>query len=76
MHRDGDRHRQRDIVFQYRGRTEDPYFILLDRKIPKDYIRKMSRDLMPGFRFSWNYDDQVEPEAKYKDTDTTKEFVK
>ena len=51
------------------------YYIKLDRKVSQDEIRNMKLDKMPGFRFTWNYDKQAQPEAKYYKV-KTKEFVK
>ena len=50
--------------------------IQLDRKVSKDEIRDMKLDMMPGFRFTWNYDKHLEPEAYYRNEVKTTEFVK
>ena len=50
------------------------YFIELNRKVSK--IKNMDLSLMPGFRFTWKYNHNVEPEAKYSDDDTTKQFAR
>ena len=50
--------------------------IELNRKVSKDYIQNMDFDMMPGFRFSWNYNKHLEQEAKYINDDRTKEFVR
>ena len=52
------------------------YLVKLDRKMSQDVIRKMEIDTMPGFRFTWKYNLQIEPEARYANDATTKEFVK
>ena len=52
------------------------YSIFLYRKVSQDVIRKMENDTMPGFRFTWKYNLQIEPVARYAGDATTKEFVK
>ena len=52
------------------------YFLNLDRRVPQDEIVDMKLDKMPGFRFSWNYDKEIDSEARYINDDTTKEFVR
>ena len=41
------------------------YNIILDRKVSANDIDNMDLDVMPGFRFTWNYDKNVEPWTKY-----------
>ena len=50
--------------------------IVLDRKVSQDDIRNMKLEMMPGFRFVWNFDTKIEPETKYKNYSTTKQFVR
>ena len=52
------------------------YTIILDREVSQNDIRNMKLDLMPGFRFTWSYDKQIEQEAKYVNDGITKEFVR
>ena len=52
------------------------YFIQLDRRLSHNEIRNMKLDMMPGFRFTWNYNKHMQPEAKYRNDVVTKEFVK
>ena len=51
------------------------YYFRLDRKVSQDDITNMKLDRMPGFRLSWKYDREIQPEA-FINSDTTKEFVR
>ena len=44
---------------------DDKYFILLNRKVSDEDIRNIKQDKMPGFKFSWKYNKDVELWAKY-----------
>ena len=52
------------------------YYMVHDRFVPEEDIRNMKFEMMPGFRFTWNYDKQLEPEARYAKEDATKEFLR
>ena len=52
------------------------YNIELSRDVSEDDMMNMKLETMPGFRFSWNYDTEVEPQDKYSNEETTKEFVR
>ena len=54
----------------------DYYKIYLDRKVSADEIKDMKLDMMPGFRLTWKYNTKIEHEARYRNDDTTKEFVR
>ena len=56
--------------------SSQPYKVILNRKVSLIDIRNMKMGKMPGFRFAWNYNKQLEPEAIYANFDTTKEFVR
>ena len=51
------------------------YYFRLDRKVTQDDITNMKLDRMPGFRLSWKYDREIQPEA-FINSGTTKEFVR
>ena len=56
---------------------ENYYFsIRLVRKLSQDVIKNMKLDLMPGFRFTWNYNKLIEQDATFIIDGTTKEFVR
>ena len=52
------------------------YDIVLNRKVSADDITNMKLEMMPGFRFSWNYNTKIKPLDKYSNFATTKEFVR
>ena len=52
------------------------YFIKLDRKVSQDDIKNIDLDMMPGFRFTWNYTRVVEPKSIYSNQDKNKQFVR
>ena len=47
-----------------------------DREVSWDDIRNMKLDMMPGFRFTWNYDKVIQPEARYSTYYANMEFVR
>ena len=51
-------------------------YILLDREVSQEDITNVKREMMPGFRFSWNYNIKIEPEDRYSNDYTTREFVR
>ena len=56
--------------------TKDYYSIQFERKISQYEISKMKLKMMPGFGLSWNYNRELEPEARYIKDDTNKEFAR
>ena len=55
------------------------YYIRLSRKVTMEDVRSQTLDQMPGFRFSWYYtgmEEELQPEAKYEDTEETRAFVR
>jgi len=52
------------------------YYIGHVRTVHRDDIKRMKLDLMPGFRLTWKYNEQIETEAKYVNDGTAKEFVR
>ena len=52
------------------------YFIKLDRKVSQDDIKNIDLDMMPGFRFTWNYTRVVDPKSIYSNQDKNKQFVR
>ena len=50
--------------------------IKLDRKVSADDIKNIEFDYMPGFRLTWKYNKQVEPENTYSNRIDTKQFVR
>ena len=42
------------------------YLIGLNRKVTDENIRNIKQDKMPGFRFSWKYNKEVELWTKYR----------
>ena len=54
-------------------------FIKLFRDVNSEDVETQKLDLMPGFRLTWWYTGtgaEVKPDNKYKDEDTTKQFVR
>ena len=51
------------------------YKFVLDRRVSADDIKNLELDMMPGFRFTWNYDKQ-EQWSKYSNNEVTKQFVR
>ena len=47
-----------------------------DRKASKEYIVSMKLDKIPGFRLTWKYGQQVEPQAACHEDDSTIQFVR
>ena len=50
------------------------YDIYLDREVPTNDIENMDLDMMPGFRLTWKYDKDVEPEPIFSNQEKTKQF--
>ena len=50
--------------------SKDGYMVGYYRQVSQDDIKFMKLDMMPGFRLTWYYNKQVEPEAKYSNDDT------
>ena len=77
---DGDIHIDGDLTHWSKTITnpisKDGYIVGYHRQVSQDDIKSMNLEMMPGFRLTWYYNKQVEPEAKYSNDDTTKEFVR
>ena len=56
--------------------TSTHYIITLDRRVLADDLKNLDLDIMPGFRFTWNYTKHVKPIAKYSKNVLTKQFVR
>ena len=52
------------------------YRITLHRQVTEDDIDNLDLDMMPGFRFTWNYMKHVEPWAKFSNHKLIKQFVR
>ena len=52
------------------------YTISMNRKLSDEDIRNSNEINLPGFRFSWSYDKDVEPSARYSIDVTTRQFVR
>ena len=52
------------------------YYILLKRKVSQELIRNAKLDKMPGFRFTWNYNTEILPDAPYINYITTEQFIR
>ena len=48
------------------GPSKDFFGVLLNRKVSFEEIKNIEIDRMPGFRFSWKYDKDMEPWTKHK----------
>ena len=69
----------REIILNFTQPNSDYYSIQLERKVSLEDVMSQSLDQMPGFRFSWYYsgmEEELQPEAKYKDTEETRAFVR
>ena len=55
---------------------ERSYTFELDRKVSAEDIENMDLRLMPGFRLTWKYSKDFEPEAKYHYYGNTEQFVR
>ena len=48
------------------GPSKDFFGVLLNRKVSFEEIKNIKIDRMPGFRFSWKYNKEVQHEAKFR----------
>ena len=53
------------VITNITGPFDDYYVIRLNRKVSDEDIRNIKQDKMPGFRFSWKYNKEVELWRKY-----------
>ena len=54
------------ITRNFTGSSMESYIIFLDRKVTVEDIRNFKQDKMPGFRFTWKYNKEVEPWSRFK----------
>ena len=52
------------------------YLLKFDRQIPMTDIKHVMMDKMPGFRFTWNYIKQVQPQKKFHTLPMTKALIR
>ena len=46
------------------------------RKLSTDDMQMVEQEMMPGFTLSWNYNQQLEPEATFSKDNMNKLFVR
>ena len=46
------------------------------RTVSNDSINLVEMDMMPGFKFTWNYDNQPVAYTKYQSEEANTEFVR
>ena len=61
---------------QYKDRDDFGYAVKINRKLSEHDILNNKQKKMPGFRFLWNYNKNVEPWFKYRKDFYTKQFVR
>ena len=63
-------------MFQFKDNDEYMFQVSLHRKLTEYDILNTKQKKMPGFIFSWNYDINVEPWAKFRENLISKHFVR
>ena len=61
---------------QYKDKDDFGYSVRINRKLSENDILNNKQKKMPGFRFLWNYNKNVEPWFKYRKDFNTKQFVR
>ena len=64
------------VITNITGPFDDYYVIRLNRKVSDEDIRNIKQDKMPGFRFSWKYNKEVELWSKYNTNTWNNQFTR
>ena len=69
-----------DLEPRYHNYTHDMYYLAFmhERSISEDEINSITPDMMPGFRLTWSYNEELVPDDWFKNDNRymNKEFVR